>query len=257
MLSSTERSENGLVFFCFQRHSAVPRMADNNLLVEPENFDEVDQNLFAVQLRNLCTVHEREARLTPHERRLRKIVHKLYPVGVEANKESLIRMKQRVRENDRIQAAWERQCDTYKQNETFEDVCNRPLTLSDVYVLDIVARITSTKDKPHTKLHFPQITWSVLPYKLRSRRTCACGFSISFNPVHCVPDFLHWLVDMQRKGLCGVPRRGVDAVCSGGARRDVFGVRGCDLRLKGNISITFPVVLTVSVCGSWVRLSCP
>ena len=31
---------------------------------------------------------------------------------------------------------------------------------------------------------------------------------------------------MQRKELCGVPRRGVDAVFSGGARRDVFGVRG-------------------------------
>ena len=129
-------------------------MADNNLLDEPENFDEVDRNLFAVQLRNLRAVSTWEAQHAPYQRLLRKVAHKLYPVGAEAFKESLLRLKQRVREDARIQSAWERKCNTYDQNETFEEVREKlswlPMTVCDVYVLDIVARITSTKNETTT-----------------------------------------------------------------------------------------------------------
>ena len=134
-------------------------MADNNLLDEPENFDEVDRNLFAVQLRNLRAVSKREDQHAPYQRLLRKIAHKLYPVGAEAFKESLPRLKLRVREDDRIRTAWESKCETYQQNETFEEVSDNlswlPVTVCDVYVVDIVARITSTKeDTDNTKVHF-------------------------------------------------------------------------------------------------------
>ena len=133
-------------------------MADSYLLLDPEHFDEVDQALFQVQLRNLHEVSRREARLTPYHRLLLEIAHKLYPVGAEAFKESLLRLKQRVREDGNILNTWKNKCETYQQNKTFEEVRDKlswlPLTLSDVYVLDIVARIASTKKERNTKVHF-------------------------------------------------------------------------------------------------------
>ena len=117
---------------------------EEHLLDSPKGFDEEDCKLFAVQLRNLRKVKEQEHALVPPKSWLTTIAQYLYPVGADAFEKSLIKLKDRVRENDRILEAWQKKCISY-DNKPFEEVRKNlewlPWTVFDVYVIDIVARL--------------------------------------------------------------------------------------------------------------------
>jgi len=131
-------------------------MADN-LLNAPAGFDAEDERRFAVQIRNWRTVKERNETLAPSQLWFRTIAKFLFPVGADAFEKSLIKLKDNVHTDGKVREAWEKKCGSY-DNENYEKVLENlnwlPWTMNDVYVLDIVARITSTKGDPKTMVHF-------------------------------------------------------------------------------------------------------
>ena len=110
-----------------------------------------------MQLRNLRKVKEQEHALVPPKSWLTTIAQCLYPVGAGAFEKCLNKLKDRVREDEGILEAWQMNCISY-DNKTCEEVRQNlewlPWTAFDVYVFDIVARMTSTQEENNTKVHF-------------------------------------------------------------------------------------------------------